>query len=116
MRAADFQLSTHGDAVVARLEGEIDLANAEEVGGALADAASNEAVALVLDLSAVDYFDSAGIQLIYQLREKLRTRNQALALVIPSTSAVRDSLRLAGVERHVGASEAVEEALHELHE
>lgn len=100
--------------MVARLTGELDLSNAEDVGRALADAVPNHALALVVDLSQVEYLDSAGIQLIYRLRESLRARGQTLHLVIPTASAANDALRLAGVERHVETIQSVDEALGEL--
>jgi anti-sigma B factor antagonist len=111
VRLADLQLSEHGHAVIARLTGEIDLSNAESIAAAIAAAVSNQAAAVVLDLSEVDYLDSAGIELIYRLRAKLAARGQALRLVIPSTSPANEALRLAGIEHHVGTVETVGDAL-----
>lgn len=108
------QFSSRGSAVVARLTGELDLSNAEDVGMALAQATPNHAHALVVDLSGVEYLDSAGIQLIYRLREGLRARGQTLQLVIPAASPSNDALRLAGVERHIETIENVDDALGEL--
>lgn len=65
---------------------------------------------MVLDLSQLSYLDSAGIQLIYTLRENLSVRGQTLQLVIPSSSAAHDALRLAGVLHQVPTAETVEDA------
>jgi len=111
MRLADVRLSDEGRAVVAQLTGELDLSNAGNIGGALAESVPNSAFVLILDLSEVQYLDSAGIHLIYDLREKLRARGQALQLVIPRDSPANDALRLAGVAGHVATSESVEGAL-----
>jgi anti-sigma B factor antagonist len=111
MRLADVEFSTHGKALVAQVSGEIDVSNATQLGGVLTDATGNELLALVLDLSAVDYLDSAGIQLIYRLEASLKTRGQTLWLVIPDGSPVRYSLRLAGLASHVEMLQSVEEAL-----
>ncbi len=111
MKLADVQFSSRDQVVVARLTGEIDLSNAESITAAVVEAMPHESSALVLDLSAVDYLDSAGIQLIYHLRETLRARNQSLRLFIPSDSPANDALRLAGVAQHVDAMETLDDAL-----
>ncbi len=64
----------------------------------------------MLDLTEVEYVDSAGIQLIYRLRETLRARGQRMALVIPEESIVNDALRLAGIEHEAGATRSLAEA------
>jgi anti-anti-sigma regulatory factor len=62
-------------------------------------------------MSRVDYLDSAGIHLIYRLRENLRARGQQLMLAIPADSPVQDSLRLAGVTQYLPIAASVDEAL-----
>jgi anti-sigma B factor antagonist len=111
---ADVQFTDRGQAVVAQVTGEVDLSNAESIRNAITDVTSNSSLAVVLDLSELDYLDSAGIQLIYQLREDLRARGQELRLVIPPGSPATDALRLAGVERHLETTAAVEDALRGL--
>ncbi len=86
------------------------MSNAAELGDAVAEATPNEALGVVLDLSDVEYVDSAGIQLIYRLRETLRARGQRMALVIPADSIVNEALRLAGIEREAGAARSLAEA------
>ena len=108
---ADVQFDLRGDVVVAKVTGEIDLSNASQLCDAIGEGTANTALGVVLDLSAVDYLDSAGIHLIYRLRENLRARGQKLMLVIPATSPVRDSLRLAGVTRNLPIEASIEEAL-----
>jgi anti-anti-sigma factor len=110
---ADLQFSDHGRAAVARLTGEIDLSNAQNIRGAIGHAMPNHALGLVLDLSEVDFLDSAGIQLIYQLREDLRARGQILQLVIPPTSPTSDALMLGGIAHHVDIIETPDDALRE---
>jgi anti-sigma B factor antagonist len=114
MTLGDLKISIQGNVVVARLSGEIDLSNSGELRTAITDATPNEVLGVVLDLSAVDYIDSAGIQLLYRLREGLRVRGQALRLVIPSDSLVNDTLRLAGIERNVEMVEAIDEGIQAL--
>jgi anti-anti-sigma factor len=111
MRLADVEFDSNDRAVVARLSGEVDLSNAASLRAALADAMPNHEQRLILDMTAVEYLDSAGIQLIYQLREQLRARGQSLALVIPTPSPSHDALRLAGLTEHVEMAETVDEAV-----
>jgi anti-sigma B factor antagonist len=114
MRLADLQLIDGGRVVIARLSGELDLSNTANIGGALTESVPNAALGVILDLSDVEYLDSAGIHLIYDLREKLRARGQALHLVIPAHSPANDALRLAGVAGHVATTETVDAALADL--
>lgn len=113
MKLADVQFSDHEGVVVARLTGEIDLSNADGIESAIAEATPNQALAVIVDLSALDYLDSAGIHLIYKLREKLRARGQILRLVVPAQSPSNDALRLAGVLRNVDVAETLGDAMAE---
>ena len=113
MKLADVQFSDHERVVVARLTGEIDLSNADSIENAIAEATPNHALALILDVSALDYLDSAGIHLVYKLREKLRARGQTLRLVIPADSPANDALRLAGVSRNIDTAETLDAAIAE---
>jgi anti-anti-sigma factor len=108
---ADVQFDTRDRAVVARVTGEVDLSNATQISDAIGEATPNTAVGVVLDLGTVGYLDSAGIHLIYRLREDLRARGQKLMLAIPAQSPVQDSLRLAGVTQHLSIALTVDEAL-----
>jgi anti-anti-sigma factor len=113
MSIADVRFETAGPAVVAHLLGEIDLSNAAPIGRAIHDEIPNQALVLVLDMSEVDYLDSAGIQLMYQLREDLRIRGQQLRLVVPPDSPAADTLRLTGLDSYLQRYETVEAALSE---
>jgi anti-anti-sigma factor len=103
--------SSDGDIVVASLRGEIDMSNAGEIGETIGRALTNDAMALVLDLTAVEYVDSAGIHVIYELHERLRTRGQDIRVVIAPDALIAEALRLADVPRAVGAEASVEAAL-----
>ncbi len=110
MRLADLQFSTRDGYVVAAVVGEIDMSNAAELARALADKTPNDAQGLVLDLSRIDYLDSAGIHLLYRLRESVSARGLRLAIVVPKESPVFDALRLAGIERHLDMLDTVDAA------
>jgi anti-anti-sigma factor len=114
VRLADVEFGSRGIDVIARVTGEIDLSNAIDLESALVGAVSNHSRALIVDLSNVRYLDSAGIQLIYRLRESLHARRQRLAVVIPKGSPAHDALRLAGVAEHVETIETLDDATHAL--
>lgn len=111
MSLADVQITLTRSALIAHVTGEVDMSNAEEVGATVIGATPNEADGVVLDLSDVEYLDSAGIYVVYGMRASLQARGQALILVIPVSSPVHDSLRLAGAERPGEVAATVEEAL-----
>ena len=111
MTLADVHCTDHGNAKVATVAGEIDLSNTQSIRRVITQAMPNGLLVLILDLSRVDFFDSAGIQLIYQLREDLRARGQVLQLVIPSSSPTNDAFSLAGLPRHVEVLATLDDAL-----
>jgi anti-anti-sigma factor len=111
MSLADVQITPAPSALIAHVTGEVDMSNAEDVGATVIGATPNEAEAVILDLTGVDYLDSAGIYVIHGMRASLQARGQVLILVIPPTSPVHDSLRLAGAERPGEIADAVEDAL-----
>jgi anti-sigma B factor antagonist len=112
MELADLRVETVAQVVVAHLHGEIDLSNARELGEAISRHVSNEALGLVLDLTDIAYVDSAGIQVIYELRERLETRGQQIRLVVAPASPIADALRIADVLTAVRTDATLEAALH----
>jgi anti-anti-sigma factor len=107
---ADVEIRSEDTVVIAQLTGEIDLANARGIEEEIIAATPNRARRVVVDLSALEFIDSAGIQLVYQLRERLHNRRQEMSLVIPPDSTAADALRLAGVMDRLSTAETVEEA------
>ena len=83
--------------VIAGLPEEIDLANARGLTSLVAAAVPNEAVGVVLDLSATTYLDSSGVHLVFDLADRLAARQQTLVLAVPETSNVRRVLELVDV-------------------
>lgn len=81
------------------------MSNAPEVEAALADGTPNDATGLVVDLTWLDYLDSSGIALLFKLQAALRARSQGLALVVPASSVVADTFRLAGVTTRIPLAE-----------
>ena len=114
MTFGDIQITLTANALVAHVTGEVDMSNAEDMGATVIGATPTAAHGVVLDLSSVDYLDSAGIYVLYGMRASLQARGQALILVIPPRSPVHDALRLAGVEHPGEVTQGVDEALEVL--
>ena len=101
----------HDETPVARLQGEVDASNVEEIGDRLRSLLTNHAVAMVVDLSATTYLDSAGINLLFVLGEEMRGRQQQLALVVRDGSPIMRMLTLTGVDQAVAVHDTLTEAL-----
>jgi anti-anti-sigma factor len=111
---ADVHFETIDRVVVVRPEGEIDMSNASELGTAITARVPGDAAAIVLDLGAVDYLDSAGIQMVFELRERLKGRGQAIRLVVAPDSPIAATLSYADVPGTIGASDNVPDAIADL--
>ena len=95
---AEFAFAEHGPILVAAVTGEIDGSNASDLRLALADRLPSSASALILDLSATTYLDSAGIHTVFELGRRLAARRQSLRLVVPDDSPMRRVLELCAVD------------------
>lgn len=84
--------------VIAVVEGEIDLSNAAHLQTELTAAVSNAARGLVIDLSALEFLDSSGVHMLYDIADRLATRQQRFAVVIPADAPPRRAIELSGVE------------------
>lgn len=83
------------EGVKVALHGEIDVANAEDVRSELEDAIS--APTLTIDLSLLDYLDSAGIRALFAVSECAAARGCSCRIVVRDDSPVRRVLDVAGV-------------------
>ncbi len=94
---AELGFERHELAVVATLAGEVDMTNAEFVRDQITAQVPNDAHALVIDLSATQYLDSAAIELLFELSRRLGRRRQQLRLVVPESSPLTRLLTLTDV-------------------
>jgi anti-sigma B factor antagonist len=113
---ADVSFETLEGVVVARLEGEVDMSNATELGAAITASIPSDARGLVLDLGDVGYVDSAGIHVLFELRERLTRRGQEIRLVLATDSPVATALEYAGVQSMLGVTATVQGAIEDLRE
>jgi anti-anti-sigma factor len=88
------------DGVVA-IEGEIDIANIAAVEGRLRGA-MGDAVRLTVDLSGLDYADSAFLRMLLDLAAECAARGGRLAARAAEGTYAHDLLRLASLDTALG--------------
>jgi anti-anti-sigma factor len=108
---ANVIVETRGDVQVVRLAGEVDISNALRLQADISAIVPNDATGLVLDLSATDYLDSAGIRMLFELHERLSDRRQRLAAVVPEDSLIRGSLLVTEVDQALALRPTLGEAV-----
>jgi anti-anti-sigma factor len=96
--------------VVAHLEGEVDSSNAHALLDRIVTPVPNTAHGVVLDLTGLNFLDSAGVQIVFDLATGLSRRRQALAVVARESSSVRTVLELCALEQVATLTDAVDEA------
>lgn len=95
---ATLRVRERGGIVLAVVEGEIDLSNAPVLLTQLTAAVSNAARGLLIDLTALEFLDSSGVHMLYDIADRLATRQQRLAVVLPADAPPRRAIELSGVE------------------
>jgi anti-anti-sigma factor len=87
------RFSRRGRADVVTLEGEIDLATAPGIGREIV-AHMTDAGAVLIDLTAVSFLDSAGVRLLDLIVGELDERGKPIRLVVGERGAARMTLQL----------------------
>ena len=80
------------------LSGEIDLANAAAVEDEIREAVSNQPVIVSVDLTDLNYMDSAGVRILFTLASRLQALRITLELIVPPGSSTRRLIELSGFE------------------
>jgi anti-anti-sigma factor len=92
---------------------DIDAANATTTQQQLADALGPDASSLVIDLSQTRYLDSAGIDMLLRLSDRLDHRRAKLILVIPHTSQLKRLASIVGMPDIIAIHPTIPAALQE---
>jgi anti-anti-sigma factor len=95
---ATLRIRELGGIVMAVVEGEIDLSNAAGLLGELTAAVPNSAHGLLLDLTGLEFLDSSGVHMLYDVADRLATRQQRFAVVLEADAPPRRAIELSGVE------------------
>ena len=98
---------TGDDTVRIAVAGEIDLVNATAVEQRITEAITNQLRAVTLDLTALEYIDSAGLRVLFQLASRLETLQIAIELVVAPRSSVRRLVDLSGLATAMPVRSAV---------
>ena len=96
---------------VARHRGDIDAANALIVDEALVKSLEPEGDCLVFDLGETRYLDSAALDMLFRLHDRLRQRRGNLHLVIPPDSPLKRLAAIVGLPNVVPVHETLTEAV-----
>ena len=91
--ACEITTEDHRGVAVIRLEGEVDLANADNVQDAVA---ATTARGVVLDVTAVSYLDSSGLRAIVRGHRQLAAEERSLFVVSPPGTPSSWTFRIAG--------------------
>jgi len=108
---ARLSIESEGEVELARVAGEVDASNVEELTRQLLATLSNQSRALVLDLSETSYIDSSGISLIFDAAARMKNRRQELRLVVPPKSFVSEVLAAVSMAESVPIDPALRDAL-----
>lgn len=98
--------TTDGGHVSIVISGDIDLANADDIGGDIAVAIPNHCTSASIDLSGVTYIDSIGMRLFFNLVARLRTAQIALSVIAPPQSPARRIIDVSGLGAVVDLEQA----------
>jgi anti-anti-sigma factor len=102
---SDVEVLERDGVSVARVRGEIDLSNADSIFSTLARAGAPATSGLIVDLSEVDYLDSAGVRLLFRLARALGEANRPLRTIVPGDATIRRVLELANMHEQIGVDE-----------
>ena len=108
---AEIAVDRRGASVVAHVTGEIDMTNAAYLREQLLDSMPNDALALVIDISACRYLDSAAIEVLFDLSRRLGRRRQELRLVMPPSSPLKRVIELTEIGSAAPVYESLDTAL-----
>jgi len=110
---AEIAVVRQGGTVVAHVTGDVDMTNAAYLRDELLSSIPNDALALVLDITACRYLDSAAIEVLFDVSRRLGRRRQELRLVMPPESPLRRVIELTEVHTAAPVYESLDEALSE---
>ncbi|MBE2315653.1 STAS domain-containing protein [Solirubrobacter sp. CPCC 204708] len=92
---------------------ELDIATVDEFRVALADALSDGADGLVIDLSEVKFIDSTGLSAILHAQSKLKRDGRRMAIVAPRGTAAAMLFTLSGLRHQLRIFDSTRAALRD---
>lgn len=95
---ADLTLDEERGLAVARLSGEIDAANADELRAQIVAALEGRSDDVVVDLTRVKYIDSSGIKALLDADHEIADRNQRARYVVVEGSPIGRIVSVTGLD------------------
>jgi anti-sigma B factor antagonist len=107
-------LMRNGRVMVARMPVEVEITQAPLLRGQLMQAVENRDLGLVIDLTATEYLDSSGINMLFELGESLAARQLQMAVVMPKGGLVERVVAIVDLGSAVPIHPDVESAVAEI--
>ena len=101
---------------IAHVREDIDAANVTALHDQLAEALGPDTFGLIVDLSEVRYLDSAGLDMLLRLGDRLGYRRARLSLVIPADSQLNKLVAIVGLPEALDIHPSLAGALGRLRE
>jgi anti-sigma B factor antagonist len=111
MDLVQLEIEERGDVVIASVSGELDLAGAPSTGEAIGEAVPTSARTLVVDFTKLEFIDSSGIAMLFNLVRRLGARRQELRVVARGGEPVSRVLEIVEFNRAAPVHETLDEAL-----
>ncbi|MBB6173958.1 anti-sigma B factor antagonist [Nocardiopsis mwathae] len=97
--------------VIVKVEGELDIATADDLQEHVLSAVETHGPWLILDLTHLDFMDSSGLNVVIQAYSAVKERNGSLALAAPN-ERVDKVVRLVSLHRQVPVHHTVPAAVN----
>ena len=108
----ELRIKKRGSVPVAHVSGDLDLASTGTVRERLLTAVDNQDTGLVIDLSDTGYVDSAGVNLMFEVAERLTVRQLAFAIACPEGGLVERIFELVNLSSVADVYHSVDAAVH----
>jgi anti-sigma B factor antagonist len=111
---AGVDLIRDGRVIVARMPVEVEITQAPMLRGRLTQAVENRDLGLVVDLSATEYLDSSGVNMLFEIGEGLAARQLQMAIVMPRGGLVERVVSIVDLGSAIPIHRDVESAVDEI--
>jgi anti-sigma B factor antagonist len=108
------ELIRNGRVMVARMPVEVEITQAPLLRGQLMQAVENRDLGLVIDLTATEYLDSSGVNMLFELGEVLAARQLQMAIVMPEGGLVERVVAIVDLGSAMPIHRDVESAVDEI--
>jgi anti-anti-sigma factor len=96
--SANIELDHRDFVGIARLSGDVDITQASVLREQLLGAVRNDDRGLVVDLTDARYVDSVGVSLLFELAERLTSRQLRFAVIVPPGGLIERVMTIVDLE------------------